>query len=179
MDSSLPRIGLPRILPTSDRRLFPVAILLLVAVALGFSGCKTTGTFVRIPAGYTTLAVYPDSEAYLIELVHPVGDPVATRYEFTTEGSLVTAQISTITKSGARSERRRNGEVARRMMLLFRGFDWGSIEAPPPDDDATRKPEDRQIIFKARTNKSYREAQVRLADCESLRKLLAALDEIK
>jgi hypothetical protein len=64
------------------------------------------------------------------------------------------------------------------MMLLFRGFNWGSIEAPLPDDDATRKPDDRQIIFKARTNKSYREVQVRLSDCESLRKLLAALDAV-
>lgn len=153
--------------------------LLLPLGLLTLPGCKTTGAFTRIPAGYTTLTVYPDSEAYLIELVHPAADPTATRYEFTIEGPLVTAQISTISKTGARSERRRSGESAKKMLELFRGFNWGSIEAPLPDDDATpRAPDDTQVVFKARTQKSYREAQVKRADCESVRKLLKALDAL-
>ena len=154
--------------------------LFLVLVLLALAGCKTTGTFTRIPASYTTLAVYPDSEAYLIERIHATADPTATRYEFTIDGALVTAQISTISKTGARSERRRSGEPAKKLLELFRGFDWGSIEAPLPDDDATpRVPDDTQVVLKARTQKSYREAQVKLADCESMRKLLKAIAAVQ
>jgi hypothetical protein len=154
--------------------------LFLVLVLLTLAGCKTTGTFTRIPASYTTLSVYPDSEAYLIELIHATADPTATRYEFTIEGSLVTAQISTISKTGARSERRQSGEPAKKLLELFRGFDWGSIEAPLPDVDATpRVPDDTQVVLKARTQKSYRETQVKLADCESVRKLLKAIAAVQ
>jgi hypothetical protein len=114
-------------------------------------------------------------------MIHADSDPVATRYEFTIEGGgSVTAQISTILKSGARSERRRTGETAARLLQVFRGFDWSSIEAPPPDDDGKIPPPDNtEVVFKARTLKSYREAQVRLSDCAGLRKLLGAIESVK
>lgn len=155
-----------------------IAFLLLVVSPVAFVGCSTPGSYIRIPAHYTTLPTGPNAESYLIELVRPVGDPTATRYNFSIEpGGSVTAHISTISKNGARSERRRSGEAASRLLQIFRNFDWASIEAPPPDDDANAPPPDvREVVFKARTQRSYREAQVRLAECAALRKLLAALE---
>ncbi|MEO7597335.1 MAG: hypothetical protein ABIV50_00260, partial [Opitutus sp.] len=101
-------------------------------------------------------------------------------YDFTTQGNLVTAQVSEISKTGARSERRQSPEVAKRLLQVLRKFDWGSIEAPLPDDEPIAPaPDDTQIVLKARTAKSYREAQAKLADCASLRKLLANLEAVK
>lgn len=146
------------------------------------AGCSTVGSYTRIPARYTALSQAPNTETYLIEMIHAASDPIATRYEFTTEtGGAVSAQIATILKSGARSERRRTGESATRLLQVFRSFDWSSIEAPPPDDDGKNPPpaDNSEVVFKARTQKSYREAQVRLADCAGLRKLLAAIEAVK
>ena len=139
--------------------------------------CASPGSYSRIPARYTVLSSAPNSESYLIEIVQALGDPTATRYDFTFEAGTVTAQISTISKTGARSERRRSGEVATRLLEVFRGFDWSSIEAPPPDDEAiARAPDDREVVLKARTQKSYREAQVKVSECAGVRTLLAAID---
>ena len=157
------------------------ALLVLVCVAsVLLSGCATTGSYRRIPSAYTALTSSPGSESYLIEKIHPSADPTATRYDFTTEGNLVTGQVSTISKTGARSERRQTPEVAKRLLQVLQKFDWGSIEAPLPDDEPIAPaPDETQVVLKARTAKSYREAQVKLADCASLRKLLASLEEIK
>lgn len=153
----------------------------ILIVSFTAAGCSTVGSYTRIPARYTTLNQSPNTETYLIEMIHAAADPVATRYEFTTEtGGAVTAQISTILKSGARSERRRTGESATRLLQVFRSFDWSSIEAPPPDDDGKVPPPDNtEVVFKARTQKSYREAQVRLVNCAGLRKLLGAIEAVK
>lgn len=158
----------------------PISALLLLGGALVLNSCSTAGSYSRIPARYTALQSEPNSEAYLIEIVDAVADPTATRYDFTFEGHEVTAQISTISKTGARSERRRTGEAASRLLKVFHGFDWSSIEAPPPDDDSTVPPPNHtEVVLKARTQKSYREAQVRLADCAGVRKLLAAIAAVK
>ena len=154
-------------------------ILFLLAVCVFVSGCSTPGTYIRIPERFTALPVAPDTESYLIELVRETGDPSATRYEFTFESGNVTAQVSKIAASGARSERRRTGETASRLLQVLRNFDWGSIEAPLPDEDGRgRVPDDKEIVIKARTQKSYREAQVRLSQCAELRKLLAELEPV-
>lgn len=143
------------------------------------AGCASPGSYTRIPARYTALYLAANSESYLIEVVRPIGDPTATLYDFTFEAGTVTAQISTISKTGARSERRRSGESANRLLQVFRGFDWRSIEAPLPDDEAiARAPDDREVVFKARTAKSYREAQVKLAGCAGLRALLTAVESV-
>jgi hypothetical protein len=156
-----------------------VFVLVLAGITL-LSGCATQGTFRRIPAAYTALSSSPGSESYLIERIHSSADPTATRYDFTIEGNLVTAQVSTISKTGARSERRQTPEVAKRLLQVLQKFDWGSIEAPLPDDEPIAPvPDDTQIVLKARTAKSYREAHAKLADCASLRKLLMSLDAIK
>lgn len=158
------------------RRRLKTAGIILVALMVA-AGCASPGSYSRIPARYTALYLAPNSESYLIEVVRPVGDPSATRYDFTFEAGTVTTQISTISKTGARSERRRSGEVANRLLQVFRGFDWRSIEAPLPDDEAiARPPDDREVVFKARTAKSYREAQVKLSECAGLRALLAAVE---
>jgi len=152
----------------------------VAAAAFGVAGCSTAGSYSRIPARFTALSSEPNSETYLIEIVDAVADPTATRYDFTIGGSEVTAQISTISKTGARSERRRSGDVAARLLKVFRSFEWSSIEAPPPDDDSTVAPPNHtEVVLKARTQKSYREAQVRLADCAGVRKLLAAIAAVK
>ena len=39
--------------------------------------------------------------------------------------------------------------------------------------------DDTEVVIKARTQKSYREAQVRLSQCAGLRKLLAELESVK
>jgi hypothetical protein len=154
-------------------------VLLVLACGL-VVGCATPGSYTRIPARYTALPAAPNSESYLIELIHASADPTATRYEFTFEAGTVTAQISKIAASGARSERRRSGEVATRLLKVFREFDWGSIEAPLPDEDGRAPlPDDTEVVFKARTQKSFREAHVRLAQCVALRKLLAELESVK
>ena len=154
--------------------------VIVTAAAVAMGGCSTPGSYSRIPARFTALPSAPNTESYLIEVVDAVADPIATRYEFTFEGNEVTAQVSTISKTGARSERRRPGDVATKLLKVFRTFNWSSIEAPPPDDDATVPPPNHtEVVLKARTAKSYREAQVRLADCAGLRKLLADLDAVK
>ncbi|HTO02933.1 MAG TPA: hypothetical protein VL069_04490 [Opitutus sp.] len=154
--------------------------LLLLAVCFLTAGCSTPGSYLRVPARFTALPPAANTESYLIELVYPRADPQATRYEFTFEDRVVTAHLATISATGARSERRRSGEVASRLLQLFRGFDWSSIEAPPPDDDGSETAlTDAEIVFKARTARSYREVQVRLADCPPLEKLLADLESIK
>jgi len=153
---------------------------LLVVVSLIVAGCATRGSYVRIPARFTALPAAPNSESYLIERIHASEPPTATRYDFTFEGGLVSAQVSTIKESGARSERRRSGESATRLLETFRKFDWGSIEAPLPDDDGgVPLADDIEVVIKARTQKSYREAQVRLAECAALRKLIADLEAVK
>ena len=155
-------------------------IVLLLLLCLVVTGCATRGSYVRIPARFTALPQAPNTETYLIEHIHASAPPTATRYEFTFEGGTVTAQISTIAESGARSERRRPAEVATTLLEIFRKFDWGSIEAPLPDDEGGLKPaDDTEVVFKARTQRSYREAQVRLAHCAALRKLLADLEAVK
>ncbi|MEO6001801.1 MAG: hypothetical protein ABIZ04_04335 [Opitutus sp.] len=154
--------------------------VIVTAMAIAMGGCSTPGAYSRIPARFTALPSAPNTESYLIETVDAVADPTATRYEFTFEGNEVTAQVSTISKTGARSERRRTGEIAAKLLKVFRAFNWSSIEAPPPDDDATVPPPNHtEVVLKARTAKSYREAQVRLADCAGLRKLLADLQAVK
>jgi len=154
--------------------------LALVIVGLLLGGCTTSRTYTRIPSGFTTVSAGPNYESYLIELDRPNGDPTATRYEFTIEGGSVTATISKISRNGARSERRRSDEAAKRLLQIFRGFNWGTIEAPLPDDDtAVSVPEDTGIILKARTQKSYREVQVWLSDCAPIRKLLQAIEAVK
>jgi hypothetical protein len=155
-------------------------IVVVLMTCLVMAGCATPGSYVRIPARFTALPFAPNTESYLIEQIHASADPTATRYEFTFEGSSVTAQISTISKSGARSERRRSSEAATRLLQIFRSFDWSSIEAPLPDDEGgVPPPDETEVVIKARTQKSYREAQVRLAQCASVRKLLAALESVK
>lgn len=175
--------GLPSPMPQrSTFRHALQALGIILIVGLIAAGCSTVGSYTRIPTRYTTLSPAPNTETYLIEMIHAASDPVATRYEFTTEtGGAVTAQISTILKSGARSERRRTGESATRLLQVFRTFDWSSIEAPPPDDDGKSPPppDNTEMIFKARTQKSYREAQVRLSECAGLRKLLGAIEAVK
>jgi hypothetical protein len=151
---------------------------LLVACAF-VSGCSTPGSYIRIPERFTTLPIAPDTESYLIEVVHKTEDPGATRYEFTFENGIVSAQVSKIAASGARSERRRTGETASRLLEVLRSFDWGSIEAPLPDEDGRRRiPDDTEVVIKARTQKSYREAHVRLSQCAELRKLLESLEAV-
>jgi hypothetical protein len=156
---------------------FGIVLIAIFAAA----GCATSGSYSRIPARYTALYSSPNTESYLIEMVHATADPIATRYEFTIEGGgSVTAQVSTILKSGARSERRRTGESATRLLQVFRSFDWSSIEAPPPDDDGKiTPPNNTEVVFKARTLKSYREAQVQLSDCAGVRNLLGAIESVK
>jgi len=154
--------------------------VITLAVGLAVTGCSTMGTFARVPARYTALPSSPNSESYLIEIVRASGDPIATRYDFTVSGASVTAQISTISKSGARSERRRSDESAKRLLQIFQKFDWSSIEAPLPDDEGIAPPrDDTEVVLKARTLKSYRETQVRLADCAAMRALLRAVDSAK
>lgn len=153
--------------------------VIIALVALTLVGCRTPGSYVRIPSGFTAVSAGPNYESYLLELDRAVGDPTATRYEFTVEGGSVSVVISKIAKNGARSERRQNGEIARRLLQVFRGFNWGAIEAPLPDDDtAISVPDNTEVIFKARTPKSYREVQVRLSDCAPIRKLLLAVDAV-
>jgi hypothetical protein len=164
--------------PSPTRLLNTFGVIFVVCLAV--AGCATPGSYSRIPARYTGLSLSPNSESYLIEMVHAASDPTATRYDFTIDGSSVTAQVSTISKSGARSERRRSEEIARRLLQVFRGFDWSSIEAPPPDDDGkVPVPDNTEVVFKARTLKSYREVQVRLSDCAGIRKLLNAIESVK
>lgn len=154
--------------------------LALILVGLLFGGCATSRSYLRIPSSFTTVSAGPNYESYLIELDRPTGEPTATRYEFTIESGSVTATISKISRNGARSERRRSDETAKRLLQIFRGFNWGSIEAPLPDDDtAVSVSEDTEIILKARTQKSYREVQVRLSDCAPIRKLLQAIEAVK
>lgn len=153
-------------------------VLLVLACGL-VAGCSTPGSYTRIPARFTALPAAPNSESYLIEFVHASADPTATRYEFTFEVGTVTAQISKIAASGARSERRRSGEVATRLLKVFRDFDWSSIEAPLPDEDGRAPLEDEtDVVIKARTQRSYREAHVRLAKCVGVRNLLAAIEAV-
>src|SRR5687768_9517984 len=134
-------------------------IVVLVVVCLVVTGCATRGSYVRIPARFTALPLAPNTETYLIERIHASAPPTATRYEFTFEGGTITAQISTIAESGARSERRRPAEIATTLLEIFRKFDWGSIEAPLPDDDGGLTPtDDTEVVIKARTQRSYREA---------------------
>jgi hypothetical protein len=155
-------------------------IVVLVLASLVVAGCATRGSYVRIPSRFTALPAAPNSESYLIERIHASKAPTATRYDFTFEGGTVTAQVSTIAESGARSERRRPGETATRLLEIFRKFDWGAIEAPLPDDEGGAAPsDDTEVVIKARTQKSYREAHVRLAQCAALRKLLADLEVVK
>jgi len=156
------------------------AIPVLLLACLVVAGCATRGNYARIPARFTALPAAPNSETYLIERVHATASPVATLYDFTFEGSTVTAQVSTITETGARSERRRTGAIATRLLEILRKFDWGSIEAPLPDDEGgVPLIDDTEIVIKARTEKSYREAHVRLAHCAAVRKLLAELEAVK
>lgn len=154
--------------------------VLLVIVGLALVGCATAGSYSRIPSRFTTLSPAPNSESYLIELIRAAGEPTAARYEFTAENGLVTGQVSTISRSGARSERRLTTEAARKILQIFRGFDWGAIDAPLPDEDATVSvPDNTDVVFKARTTKSYREVQVRLSDCAPVRRLLHAIESAK
>ena len=162
----------------------PVSLLkngmVLVAACLLMAGCSTPRTYTRVPPRFTALPAVANTESYLIELIYPRADPKATRYEFTFEDRVVTATISTISATGARSDRRRAGAVAPRLLQTFRDFDWRSIDAPLPDDDGSdTAPMDTEIVFKARTARSYREVQVRLANCPPLEKLLADLESIK
>jgi hypothetical protein len=151
----------------------------LVLVCAILAGCAAPGSYMRIPARFTSLPSAPNTESYLIEVVHLSADPTATRYEFTFEGATVTAQVSKIAASGARSERRRSGEVATRLLKIFRDFDWGTIEAPLPDEDGRAPLADQtEVVIKARTQKSYREAHVRLAQCAGVRELLAAIESV-
>jgi hypothetical protein len=152
----------------------------LFATCLLLVGCSTPGSYTRVPARFTTLPPAANTESYLIELIYPSADPKATRYEFTFENRLVTATVSTISVTGARSERRRSGDLASRLLQTFRGFDWSLIDAPPPDVDGSEVARtDTEVVFKARTARSYREVQVRSADCPPLEKLLAELESIK
>ena len=156
------------------------AIPVLLLACLVVAGCATRGNYARIPERFTALPAAPNSETYLIERVHATDAPVATLYDFTFEGSTVTAQVSTITETGARSERRRTGAIATRLLEILRKFDWGSIEAPLPDDEGgVPLIDDTEIVIKARTEKSYREAHVRLAHCAAVRKLMAELEAVK
>lgn len=160
--------------------LLPKSWMSLLVACLLMAGCSTPGSYIRVPTRFTALPSAANTESYLIELVYPRADPKATRYEFTFEDRVVTATISTISVTGARSERRRSGDVASKLLQTFRGFDWSSIDAPPPDVDGSEATQaDTDIVFKARTARSYREVQVRLADCPSLEKLLADLESIK
>jgi hypothetical protein len=157
-----------------------IGCLIFALGGLLLGGCSSTGSYLRIPAGFTTVSAGPNYESYLIELDRAVGDPTATRYEFTIESGAVTAVISKISKNGARSERRHSDETAKRLLQVFRGFNWGAIEAPLPDDDtAVSVPENTEVTLKARTQKSYREVQVRLSDCAPIRKLLLAIEAVK
>jgi hypothetical protein len=153
------------------------SVVSLVLLCGMVAGCAAPGSYMRIPARFTALPSAPNSESYLIEIVRASADPTATRYDFTFEGRTIAAQISKIAPSGARSERRRSGEIATRLLKVFRDFDWGTIEAPLPDEDG-RAPlaDETEVVIKARTQKSYREAHVRLAQCAGVRELLAAIE---
>ena len=158
----------------------PKSWMALLAACLLVAGCSTPGSYVRVPTRFTALPLAANTESYLIELIHPRGDPKATRYEFIFEDRVVTATISTISVTGARSERRRSTDVATRLLKAFRSFDWSAIDAPPPDIDGSERDQgDTEVVFKARTARSYREAQVRLANCPPLEKLLAELESIR
>ena len=154
--------------------------LIAVAACLLIAGCSTPGSYIRVPTRFTALPLAANTESYLIELVYPRADPKATRYEFTFEDRNVSATISTISVTGARSERRRSGEVAAQLLQTFRNFDWSSIDAPPPDVDGSEAAQaDTDVVFKARTARSFREVQVKLADFPPLQKLLAELESIQ
>ena len=154
--------------------------LAAILTCLVIAGCATHGIHDRIPERYTSLSGSASAESYLIEIRAPSANATAQRYEFTMEGDNVTARISTLSYSGARSEVRRSGETASRLLKLLRGFDWSAIEIPPADETPTGDlPDDTEVVFKARTAKSYREAQVHLADCAALRKLITAIKNVK
>jgi len=143
----------------------PAALLVVLALC----GCATHGGFPRIPERYTALPPSPNSESYLVEITPQNSAAKAKRYDFEPEGDLMTARISTISASGARSEVRRTGEAATQLLRLLRGFDWASIEGPAPDESPTTEiPDNTEVVFKARTTKSYREVRIGLAACPAL-----------
>jgi hypothetical protein len=149
----------------------------LVVLALTMAGCASPQSYRRIPARYTELNRPPTQESYLIEVVPAFTQAYAKRYDFEERSGIITVQIQEISTSGPKPAVRKSGAYAQRILDTFRSFDWSRIEVPEKAADTiTLTCDDPEVIFKARTSRSYREAQVGMSDCEVLRELIKTVD---
>jgi hypothetical protein len=149
----------------------------LVVLALAIAGCTSTHSYRRIPERYVELNRPPAQESYLIEVVPAFTKAFAKRYDFEEQNGIISVQIQEITSSGPKPAVQKSGTYAQQILGAFRSFDWSRIEVPEkPTDTIILTCDDPEMIFKARTSRSYRETEVGMSDCKALRELMKAVD---
>ena len=115
------------------------------------------------------------TESYLLYAVQAFGEPLARRFDFVEHGGVVSVEIRTFSSAGPRTVVRKEGDEACRLRTVFREFDWNALESPQARP--AMFPDDVALVLKARTSRSYREADAGMAECDALGRLFRAVME--